>query len=306
MKNIIISGASGFIGSQFINHIINQNKQIKIYAIINKNKNFTHKNARLKIFKLDLTKKINKSLFPKKIDCIFHLAGIRQTYLTDVNASNQIKNNYLMTFNLLELARCLKVKNFIFSSSVYVYSGSKEKKFKENIFINPKESLGISKYMSEKLIEYYSNHYQIKSIIFRLSTTYGKNSSSSQFIPIILKKILNSSSKVYFDKLGFKRDFIYIADVSNILYESIKRIKNMKKQLLTLNLSYGVSINTRDLIIKIANLLHFNTDNLVLKSALSKKNDFDHIVPNTKLKNFFIYKPRYSIDKGLSSLIQDE
>ena len=73
--------------------------------------------------------------------------------------------------------------------------------------------------MSEKLIEYYSNHYQIKSIIFRLSTTYGKNSSSSQFIPIVLKKLLNSSSKVCFDRLGFKRDFIYIADVSNILYE---------------------------------------------------------------------------------------
>ena len=57
MKNIIISGASGFIGSQFINHIINKNKQIKIYAIINRNKNFFHKNARLKILKLDLTKK---------------------------------------------------------------------------------------------------------------------------------------------------------------------------------------------------------------------------------------------------------
>ena len=51
--------------------------------------------------------------------------------------------------------------------------------------------------------------------------------------------------------------------MSAIFYMSIERIKNIKKQLITLNLSYGASINTRELIIKIANLLHFNTDNLI-------------------------------------------
>ena len=126
----------------FINHIINKNKQIKIYAIINRNKNFFHKNARLKILKLDLTKKINKSLFPEKIDYIFHLAGIRQTYLTDVKASNQIKNNYLMTLNLLELARCLRVKIFLFYFFSLCIFRFKRKKIQRKYFYQSKRITG--------------------------------------------------------------------------------------------------------------------------------------------------------------------
>ena len=105
------------------------------------------------------------------------------------------------------------------------------------------------------MINFYSKNYNLNAIIFRVSTAYGDNSSKTQFIPNIINKLKSTKSNIVINNLGAKRDFIFIDDVIEVLYLSLKKLKN-KKGCDVYNLSTGVSINTKDVVklIKIMNL----------------------------------------------------
>ncbi len=304
MKSVLITGASGFIGSNLINYLLTKNSKLKIYCLYNLNKpKLTKNNPKLSIIKCDLIKKNISNILPQEVDCIIHLAGIRQPYLKDTLANEQVNKNFLMTSNILEYARLYKIKNFIFISSVYIYSGSKEKKFLESIKLDPVDPLGYSKLLCESLINFYSKNYNLNAIIFRVSTAYGDNSSKTQFIPNIINKLKSTKSNIVINNLGAKRDFIFIDDVIEVLYLSLKKLKNKKKGCDVYNLSTGVSINTKDVVKKLIKIMNLDKKKFLLVCKSLKNNDFDHFMPNKKLLTNFKYRPRYLIDKGLRFFI---
>ena len=305
MNSVLITGASGFIGSNFIQYLLKKNLNLKIFAISNRNK-INYKNSRLKIIKSDLVKDNLIKILPKKIDCIIHLASIRQPYLENFYANEQINTNFIMTSKLLEYARNFKINNFIFASTIYVYSGLGKKKFIETMNLSPNEPLGYSKFLCEDLIKFYSQKYKINSTIFRISTTYGPNSSKSQFIPIIINKLLSRKPKVLIDKLGLKRDFIYIEDVIEVLNRSLEKVSNQKKYFEVFNLSSGYSTSTNLVVLKLIKLLKVEKKRFKLKMITPKKIDFHHQISNKKLVTIFKYKPKYLITEGLNKLISDE
>ena len=177
MKNILITGAAGFIGSGLIMKL---NKSFKIYGIDNLNNYYDKKlkldrlkliKSKILFYKIDLSKKkdLNSLFQNKKFDIVIHLAaqaGVRYSF---EHPESYIESNIIGTNNLME---CLKLKppeHFIFASSSSVYGlNSSKQSFKETSSINHAVSLyAASKVSCESIIHNYSYNYKIPSTILR-------------------------------------------------------------------------------------------------------------------------------------------
>ena len=187
--NFLISGSAGFIGFHLCEFLLKKNicfgiDDLNTYYDVNLKK------SRLKILKkyknfLFFKKKLKTrrllTFLKKKIDIIINLAaqaGVRHSL---ENPYVYINSNVLGQVNMLELAKELKIKKYIYASSSSVYGGNKSLPFSVKDRVdNPISLYAASKKSTELIAEYYSHLYKIRSIGLRFlqsmdhgATRYG-------------------------------------------------------------------------------------------------------------------------------------
>ena len=302
MIRILVFGASGFIGLNLIKKLSNNNN-LKVIGTYFQNK------PKIKIDNVSLVKvnllkfnEIKKIKF--KADFIIHLAAIRDPFLKGDSGSNQINNNKLITENISKLAIKIECKKIIYISSVYIYSGTKNRKFKENLLLEPKESLGKSKLLCEKILLDYSKKKYFNCVSYRLFTTYGNGASRKQFLEVAIKKINSKNKNVIFNNSSIKRDLIYIDDVTHCIYLTIMNFKKINKRFIPINLGYGRSLKIKSIVKIICNKFNLKIN---VKYAENKKRvgDNDHLADITILKNIFKWSPRISFKTGLNKMLNE-
>ena len=232
--NILVTGAAGFIG--FHTCLSLQTKH-KVYGLDNLNNYYdvNLKKSRLKILKKNKdfeflkTDIQNKNLYNKfkriKLDIIINLAaqaGVRHS-LKD--PFSYIDSNILGQINLLEFAKKIKIKKFIYASSSSVYGGNKKMPFSVKHRVDKPISLyAASKKSTELLAECYSHLFKIKCIGLRFFTVYGPWGRPDMATFIFTKKILENKKINIFNYGNMKRDFTYIDDI----VKGIKGAVNLK------------------------------------------------------------------------------
>ena len=165
MKNILITGGSGFLGRNLAKKL--KNKNIFIYDKV-------QPNYKCKFIKGSIlnSSKINENLKTYKIDTIIHLAASLGVSNTEKKPSEVIDINFLGTLNILKAITNTKVKKFIFASSSEVY-GDNKKKMIENLDLKPKSLYGHTKILGENLVKTYSNLLGFDYLIFRFFNVCG-------------------------------------------------------------------------------------------------------------------------------------
>lgn len=174
-KNILITGASGFIGKSLLKYI--SQFECNIIAIYNKTKINLKKHNNIRLVKCDLLKSIPKKIKTNNIDILFHFAGPKAD-----RKSMQIKSKILQSLvidrNIIRYALNKKIPNFFFASSAAVYDVSKTN-FKEKklpINHNCDGVYGMSKLITEELL--YNSFDKKKLTICRFFSVYGKSSNT--------------------------------------------------------------------------------------------------------------------------------
>jgi len=256
MKKILITGCCGFIGFHLTNKLLK--KKFEVYGIDNFSKSYDlrfkkqrhailQKNKKFNFFKKDL-KDVNKIKLPK-IDIIFHLAaeaGVRKSIDNPLFYIDQNINN---TIKIYELARRNKIKKVLYASSSSVYGFNKKYPTKEtNSISQPLSVYGISKIATENIAYYYFKIFKISSIGFRFFTVYGPYGRPDMSIFIFFKSIFNNKKIYLFNKGKNFRDFTYIDDVINYLFECMKKINKKKEFFDVFNIGDEKSIGVLKLI----------------------------------------------------------
>jgi len=238
--NIIITGAAGFIG--FHTTLALLKKKINVYGIDDLNPYYdVHlKKDRLAILKKYenfhfLKKKIEDkrihSFFKKKdIDVIINLAaqaGVRHSLK---NPYVYVESNVLGQVNMLELAKNVEAKKFIYASSSSVYGGNKKMPFSVSQRVdNPISLYAATKKSTELVAECYSHLFNIKCIGLRFFTVYGPWGRPDMATFIFTKNIIEGKTLQIFNYGKMERDFTYIDDiVQGILGALKKNISNHK------------------------------------------------------------------------------
>ena len=308
--NILVTGAAGFIG--FHTCLSLQTKH-KVYGLDNLNNYYdvNLKKSRLKILKKNndfeflKTDIQNKNLHNKfkriKLDIIINLAaqaGVRHS-LKD--PFSYIDSNILGQINLLEFAKKLNVKKFIYASSSSVYGGNKNMPFSVKHRVDKPISLyAASKKSTELLAECYSHLFKIKCIGLRFFTVYGPWGRPDMATFIFTKKILENKKINIFNYGNMKRDFTYIDDIVKGIKGAVNLKGDYKHKIYNLgnnkpeDLKRFISIIEKNLKVKAKrNLLPIQPGDVAKTSA--------NIDESRRELNF---NPKTSIDEGVPKFIE--
>ena len=238
--NIILTGAAGFIG--FHTTLALLKKKINVYGIDDLNPYY---DVRLKKDRLAILKKYKNfhflkkkiedkrihSFFKKKnIDVIINLAaqaGVRHSLK---NPYVYVESNVLGQVNMLELAKNVEAKKFIYASSSSVYGGNKKMPFSVSQRVdNPISLYAATKKSSELVAECYSHLFNIKCIGLRFFTVYGPWGRPDMATFIFTKNILEGKTIQIFNYGKMERDFTYIDDIVQGILGALKtNISNHK------------------------------------------------------------------------------
>tara|TARA_Y100001970_G_C14110073_1_gene790363 strand:+ start:66 stop:1031 length:966 start_codon:yes stop_codon:yes gene_type:complete len=168
MKNILITGGGGYVGSNLTKELLLDGYNVTVLDTFwFGNYLKTHKN--LKILKKDIRMVSDRDI--KNIDCIMHLASIANDPAAELNAKLTWDVNVLATYKLITLAINQKVKKFIFASSGSVYGIKKEKKVTEDLSLKPISEYNKSKMIGERVLLSYKK--KIDLTILRPATVCG-------------------------------------------------------------------------------------------------------------------------------------
>ncbi len=237
--NILITGATGFIGYNLANNYLNK-KNNKVYGIdclddyysVALKKKRLQKLKKKKNFffgKIDLCDYKNLDLFLKKkrFDIVIHLAAQAGVRYSIVNPQKYLKVNLYGYLNLLKLLTKYKAKKILYASSSSVYGENTNFPLKENEKLNPKNVYGLTKKLNEIIAEYYYRKFKTKIIGLRFFTVYGEWGRPDMFF-LKLFRSLKTNHTMFVNNFGdHVRDFTYIGDV--VKYVELLAKKNIKK-----------------------------------------------------------------------------
>lgn len=281
---IIITGASGNIGSRLFSFLKTNKKDEIIGLTRDKEKGFVHTDYSVN----DLV-----NLF-KGADVIIHLAA-RRGNETDYSL---FKENEILTENILKAMTLTNVKRIIFLSSIAVYSDQHDIPWVEEQKLFPQSAYGVSKQKCEQLIEEYSLK-GIEYTIFRCSVVYGGD-VLKRMISIFIENAKAKKQILINGKSIAKRDFIYVGEVINALVWSIYELKT-KNQIY--NLGSGEPLSNLEVATKI-NKCFDNEGNLLYNDSY-KETIINSYFDISKIKNAG-YKHLYSFYEGLEKIKQEE
>jgi len=187
----LITGATGFLGSLFINNLLNENSDNNsntIYACIRNcqkaQKMYAENKANIYLIKSDLAdytcvSRI-KSQLPDKIDYIIHCAAATQSALMMSHPVETADSIVLGTKNVLELARLYNVKSMIYLSSMEVYGNIPDTGYhvtEEHLgdidILSARSCYPLGKRMAEQYCYSYYKEYGVPVKIARLAQTFG-------------------------------------------------------------------------------------------------------------------------------------
>ena len=288
MKNIIVTGHDGFLGSHLVPELQ------KKFNVIGVSK--TSHNQKITQLKKDICK-ISYLDFPGKINYIIHLAAITDPIYCQKNPKECFNVNVNGTQNILELAR-RKDSKIIFFSTSHVYGIPKKLPVKEGDPKHPNSIYSDSKLDAEIICESYSRTYGLDVSIARLFSVYGPNSSSHLVVNSIINQLLKNKV-IQLGNVNSRRDFIYVTDV-------IQAIKIILKTIHGFN-DYNVGTGKSYSILEICEILKkISKKNIPVKSIKSKirKNDLSKIVCDpTKIQNLG-WNPKIGISVGLQKMLE--
>ena len=305
MKNILITGGAGYIGSHVCESLIKNKKNI--FIVDNLSTGFKELiNKKTIFYKIDIldTKEIKKIIIINKIDSIIHLAGSLVIGLGEKYPKQYYKNNVLGTKSILDACRKTSVKNFIFSSTAAVYKDN-QKIVHEDSKIQPKSVYGKTKIKAEKLIISNCSKAKINYAILRYFNVCGASSSGKIGLisntDSLFKNISSAITKkkpivkIYGNDYDTPdgttiRDYIHVADLADAHYKILKKISISEKSLIV-NCGYNRGLSVNDVISEFAKQSKKKIKILYKKR---RAGDLSVVISNNKkLKKIIKWIPKY-------------
>jgi dTDP-glucose 4,6-dehydratase len=313
MKKFVVTGGSGFIGSNLTKYLLN-----KKYFVINidnlsysanpYNLKDIRKNKNYKFFKLDINNKhqIVKILNRFKPVGIFNLAAETHVDRSIDDPNNFITSNILGVYNLLQALKEYIKKNkkkikFIHISTDEVYGDiAKGKRSDEKFSYNPSSPYSASKASADLLIKSFVRTYKLPAIITNCCNNYGPNQFPEKLIPKLIYNIIKNKPLPIYGRGENSREWIHVYDHC----EALLKIFHDGKIGENYNIGSNQNIKNIDLAKKLINNLKGNYNFMGKKSTIQfvkdrPGHDFRYALNSKKIQRKLKWKAKIKLNKGL-------
>ena len=325
MTNILITGGSGFIGSNFINYlftlkdfdgkIINVDKLT--YAGNHENlKEISEKfqNSRYFFEKVDIVNydKLEQIFIKYKPEIIVHFAAESHVDRSIHGPREFINTNIIGTFNLLECARKywnnFDGKLFHHVSTDEVYGSLKDDGyFYEYTAYNPHSPYSASKASSDHLVNSYYHTYGLPVTISNCSNNYGPYQFPEKLIPVIINNMLEEKALPVYGKGLNIRDWLYVDDHCRAIWDIV--IKGRRGQ--TYNIGGENEIRNIDIVNilceKMAEIKGKDKNyykNLITYVKDRPGHDWRYAINMDKIKEQLDFKLSVTFEEGITKTIK--
>ena len=334
-KNILVTGAAGFIGSNLIKRIYREVPLASIIGIDNMNDYY---DVRLKEFRLKelseyktftfvkgniADKKLIEEIFEKyRPSVVVNLAAQAGVRYSITNPDAYIESNLIGFYNILETCRHSYdagregVAHFVYASSSSVYGSNKKVPYStEDKVDNPVSLYAATKKSDELMAHAYAKLYNIPSTGLRFFTVYGPAGRPDMAYFGFTNKLKNNEKIRIFNYGNCKRDFTYIDDIVEGVIRVMKKAPDRKTGKDGLPVPpyrvYNIGKGTPENLLDFVKIL---SEELIRAQILPKDYDFEahkELVPmqpgdvpityadTSALEKDFEYKPGTDLRKGL-------
>ena len=308
-KKIFITGATGFIGSHLCEMSIRKGYKVIGFDRYNSTnslgclKNSKYLNH-MKIILGDVRDYDSVHKAMKGCSKVFHLAALIGIPYSYISPLAYLKTNVEGTYNVLESAKNLNLKDIIITSTSEVYGSAKYLPIDELHPLNAQSPYAASKISADQLSLSYYKSFNLPIKIIRPFNTYGPRQSSRAVIPrIILQCLDKKSKKMILGNLNPTRDFNYVEDTCAAYFSVLKNKKLIGK---TINIGSNTNISIENLAKKIMRItgrnLKFQKNKHIVRPKLSEVDNLT--CDNYQIKNLTNWDLKINLNQGLKKTIK--
>lgn len=254
---VVITGASGFIGTQLQNHL--KKSTLCEYQVISLVRTYGEKYYT--DYSLD-----SLVAYMDGADVVVHLAAKR--------GSGIFFNEYVENINLTErvaiAAKSSRVKKVIYASSISVYSDQKSLPWNESQIITPKNLYGLSKYIGEEIIHMNLKNTKTQFFALRLAHVFGANEKNNYMINLFIRQAFLGKTLLVNNLTDDLREFVFVEDVLDAIESCILFSKNTK-QFYTMNIGSDNRLSNIQVAKKITEIFNSPRPEVVVNPNSSKK-----------------------------------
>lgn len=307
MINLLIVGGAGFIGSNFIRHIL---KKYPDYRVINLDKltyagNLNNLkdiegNANYQFIKGDIAdeRTVKKVLRFNKIDAIINYAAETHVDRSILDPAAFIRTDIIGTYNLLEAVKEFGIAKYLQISTDEVYGSIDKGKFAEDSPFKPNSPYSASKAGGDLLCRAYVKTYNLPIIVTHACNCYGPNQYPEKLIPLFITNILENKSVPLYGEGKNVREWLYVLDHCNATDFILH-----KGQLGEIyNIGSGIEKQNIQITRFILNELG-KGDSMIEKIKDRPAHDFRYAIDWSKLKKLG-WQPEYDFNSALRETIR--
>lgn len=305
---ILVTGGAGFIGSNFIKHMVSKYPK---YDIVCYDK-LTYAGD---LNRLDSTdglisyfvegdicdeKLLDWTIDEAKIDVIVNFAAETHVDNSIESSDEFIKTNINGTHTLLKMLHKHNIKKFVQISTDEVYGALSEddKPFTENTSLAPNSPYSASKTSADLLCRSFYETYKYPIVITRCSNNYGSNQHTEKLIPKMIENIKNGKKiPIYGDGRNI-RDWVHVEDHCEAIDLVLHKGKNGEV--------YNIGGECEKRNIDIANIVlsHLNASTDLIEYVEDRKgHDWRYAVDITKIKNELGWYPKRKFNESIKELV---
>jgi len=304
---VLVTGAAGFIGSHLAERLVDDGNRVigvdcfadyyprpikeSNIATLREKDSFTFHEDDL--LRMDLNKLL------EGVDVVFHeaaQAGVRASWGSSFRIYTE--NNVRATQCLLEAARQIKLKKFVYASSSSVYGDAESYPTKEDMKPMPISPYGVTKLAGEHLCYLYRKNYDIPVLALRYFTVYGPRQRPDMAFNKFISAILGGDEIVIYGDGKQTRDFTYIDDIVDA------NLSAMHTDVVgeVINVGGGSRITVNDAIRVIEKVTGKKAKTRYIEE---QKGDVRHTAADiTRAKKMLGYAPAYDLEKGIAREVE--
>jgi UDP-glucose 4-epimerase len=319
MKNILVTGGCGYIGSQTAIALIEAGYNVIIFDKADANpilqKTFSTFNDKIKIVKGNLLNKaeLNNLFATNQIDGIIHFAASIEVGESQINPALYYENNVIGSFNLINTANSNNVKKIVFSSTAAVYGIPESVPILETSRINPINTYGYTKLVIEQMLRDFGRSYGLDSVCLRyfnacgadkLARTGENHNPETHLIPSILQSIgTDKIFKIFGDDYNTPdgtcvRDYIHTTDLASAHILALEKLLNGSGIVKSINLGTGAGYSNKQVFDTVEKITGHKIN---MEIGARRDGDPDQLVAdNTLAKEYLSWNP---VNSDLENII---
>lgn len=310
MKNILITGADGFIGSHLTEEMVKKGHKVKAFVYYNSFNTWGWLDtlpkeilSEIEVFTGDIRDPYGVKEAMKGMDEVFHLAALIAIPFSYHSPDTYVDTNIKGTLNVLQAARDLGTSRLLITSTSEVYGTAQYVPIDEKHPFQGQSPYSATKIGADRLAESFYRSFNLPITIVRPFNTYGPRQSARAVIPTIITQLLAGNESIELGSLTPTRDFNYVKDTVNGFIEISKSLKTIGEEI---NIATQQEISIGQLAEELIRQINPNAkivcDEQRLRPELSEVNRL--LGSNEKIMRLTEWTPKYTFEQGLAETIE--